>query len=72
MSRTATQAAQDYARQHPQQVRLCWVDHRTALCSASEAVHLCAVPRVAARLIGAVAEDKLLEDLLNRVIDGES
>lgn len=71
MSRSTIQAAQDYAQQHPQPVRLCWVDHRVAVCPASEAVNICAVPHVAARIVGAVALDKTLEELLNLLIDGE-
>ena len=63
--------AAEYARQHPQTVRLCWVNHRITLCPAHEAVDMCAVPHVAACIVGAVADDKTLEDLLNRIIDGE-
>ena len=61
----------EYAQQHPQTVRLCWVNHRIALCPAVEAVEMCAVPHVAACIVGAVADDKIIEDLLNRLIDGE-
>ncbi len=61
----------EYARKHPQTVRLCWVNHRMAVCEASEAVKICAVPHVAACIIGAVADDQAMEDLLNRLIDGE-
>lgn len=71
MSQNAIQAAQDYAQQHPQAVQLCWVDRRVAVCPASEAVNICAVPHVAAGIVGAVALDKTLEELLNRIIDGE-
>lgn len=63
--------AREYARQHPQQVQLIWVNRRIALCPASEAVDMCAVPHVAACIVGAVADDKTLENLLNQLIDGE-
>lgn len=71
MNRNTIQAARDYARQHPQTVRLCWVNHRIAVCEAREAVDMCAVPHVAACIVGAVADDKTLEGLLNQIIDGE-
>ena len=63
-------SAAEYARQHPQTVRLCWANHRIAVCEAIEAVRMCAVPHVAACIVGAVADDKTLEDLLNQIIDG--
>lgn len=68
---TTAERAREYAQQHPQTVRLCWVNHRIALCPAGEAVKMCAVPHVAACIVGAVADDKTLEDLLNQLIDGE-
>ncbi len=71
MSRTTIQAAQGYAQEHPQMVRLCWINHRIALCEASEAVKMCAVPHVAACIVGAVADDKTMETLLNKLIDGD-
>lgn len=59
-----------YVLAHPQTVRLYWVNHRIAICEASEAVKMCAVPHVAACIVGAVADDKALEDMLNQIIDG--
>jgi len=70
MSRNTIQTARDYAQRHPQNVRLCWVDRHISVCSALEAVALCAVPHVAACIVGAVAQDMPLENLLNRLIDG--
>ena len=68
---TLADRVKEYAQQHPQTVRLCWVNHRIALCSAAEAVKMCAVPHAAACIVGAVADDKTMEDMLNRLIDGD-
>lgn len=68
---TLADKAREYAQQRPQTVRLCWVNHRIALCPAVEAVDMCAVPHVAACIVGAVADDKTMEALLNRLIDGD-
>lgn len=68
---TLTGRAREYARQHPQTVRLSWLDHRLTTSDAESAVELCADPLVAADLMGAVADDKTLESLLNQLIDGE-
>lgn len=68
---TTAEAARDYAAQHPQTVRLCRIDRQVVVCSAATAVKLCAIPSVAARMIGAVADDKTLESLLNKLIDAE-
>lgn len=68
---TAAEDVRNYAQQHPQTVRLCRIDRQVVVCSAATAVQLCAIPSVAARMIGAVADDKTLEGLLNRLIDGE-
>ena len=68
---TLADRTMEYAQQHPQTIRLCWVNRRMAVCEASEAVKLCAVPHVAACIVGAVADDKTMEDLLNRLIDGD-
>lgn len=61
--------AANYARQHPQTVRLSWVSRKVTTSTAESAVELCADPLVAARLMGTVADDKTLEDMLNRLID---
>ena len=63
--------ATEYARSHPQQVRVCWLDRKTTLCAAAEAVALCADRGVSGRIVGAVADDKRLEDMLNRLLDDE-
>ncbi len=47
-----------------------WVNHRIALCEASEAVKMCAASHIAACIVGAVADDKTVETLLNKLIDG--
>lgn len=66
--RLAEKAAQ-YARQHPQEVTLAWIDHSTRTYDAGKAVRLCAVPRIAACIMGAEASDKKLADMLNKLLD---
>ena len=61
--------ARSYARQHPQTVRLSWITRKVTTSDAESAVELCANRLVAGCLMGAVADDKALEDLLNRLID---
>ena len=70
MQTTQVDKARSYAQQHPQTVRLSWLDHRLATSDAESAVELCADPLVAADLMGAVADEKILENLLNQLIDG--
>ena len=36
-----------------------------------EAVKLCSDRRVSGRIVGVVARDKALEDVLNKLLDGE-
>ena len=60
-----------YAGTHPQTVRLSWLDHRLTTSTAESAVELCADPAMAGNIVGAVADDKRLEELLNQIIDGE-
>ena len=66
---TLTEKAMKYALQHLQAVRICWVDRKPVECGAVEAVKLCADYRVSGRIVGVVARDKTLEDLLNKIID---
>ena len=66
---TLTEKAMKYAQQHLQAVRVCWVDRQPTECGAEEAVKLCADYRVSGRIMGVVAQDKTMEDLLNRLID---
>lgn len=59
------------AQGHLQAVRVCWVDRQPTECGAVEAVELCSDYRVSGRIVGAVAQDKKLEDMLNLLLDGE-
>ena len=61
----------EYARQHLQAVRVCWVERRPTECGAVEAVKLCTNRNVSGRIVGAVAQDKALENTLNNLLDGE-
>lgn len=66
---TPTEKALQYARDHPQEVALVWIDGSRRMYSADRAAQLCAMPRVAACLMEAQAEDKQLAAMLNQVID---
>ena len=68
---TPAEKAMEYARRHLQAVRVCWVDRQPMECGSVEAVELCADYRVSGRIVGVVAQDKALEDMLNKIIDGE-
>lgn len=68
---TLTEKAMKYAQGHLQAVRVCWIDRQPMECGAVEAVGLCADYRVSDRIVGIVAQDKALEDMLNKIIDGE-
>lgn len=63
--------AMEYARKHLQAVHVCWVDRQPTECGAVEAVELCADRGVSGRVVGVVARDKTLEDVLNKLLDGE-
>lgn len=63
--------AREYARNHPQQVRVCWLDRKTTIHPAAEAVALCSDRGVSGCIVGAVADDKRLEDMLNGLLDDE-
>ena len=60
-----------YTKQHPQEVMLAWVDRKTTVCSAEEAKALCADRRISGRIVGAMAADKALENMLNKLLDAE-
>ncbi len=68
---TLTEKAMKYAQGHLQAVRVCWVDRQPTECGAVEAVKLCSDYRVSGRIVGVVAQDKRLEDMLNLLLDGE-
>lgn len=68
---TLTEKAMKYARGHLQAVRVCWIDRQPTECGAVEAVELCSDYRVSGRIAGAVAQDKKLEEMLNKLLDGE-
>lgn len=66
-----TERITEYARTHPQEVRICWLDRRITVCSAENAVVLCADRGVSGRIIGTVAQNKHLDDMLNKLLDDE-
>lgn len=68
---TQREKAVEYARKHLQAVRVCWVDQKPTECGAVEAVKLCSDRGVSGRIVGVVARDKGLEDVLNKLVDGE-
>ena len=61
--------AMRYAKQHPQEVTLAWIDNSTRTYTADKAVRLCSVPKIAACIMGAEAPDKYLGDVLNQMLD---
>lgn len=63
--------AMEFARKHLQAVRICWVDQKPTECGAVEAVKLCTDRGVSGRIVGVVAQDKGLEDVLNKLIDSD-
>ncbi len=65
----AEAAALDYARTHMQAVRIVWVDREPEILSAEDAVVLCSDHFVSGRIIAAVAQEKTLEDMLNKLLD---
>ncbi len=60
-----------YARTHLQPVRIVWLGREPEICTAVEAVELCSDPCVSGNIIAAVAQDRELEKLLNKLIDGD-
>lgn len=68
---TQRKKAMEYARKHLQAVRVCWVDRQPTECGAVEAVELCSDRGVSGRIVGVVAQDKTLEDVLNKLLDDE-
>lgn len=68
---TLAEKAMRYAKQHPQEVTLAWIDNSTRTYTADKAVSLCSVPKIAACIMGAEAPDKPLENMLNNLLDDE-
>lgn len=68
---TIADKARDCARSYYQTVRIVWIDHRATEHGAVEAVELCADCKVSGRIMAAVAQDKALEAMLNKLIDGD-
>ena len=68
---TLADKAARYAKQHPQEVTLAWIDNSTRTYTADKAVSLCSVPKIAACIMGAEAPDKPLENMLNNLLDDE-
>lgn len=67
----AEAAALDYARTHMQAVRIVWLDREPEILSAEDAALLCSNRMAAGSIMAAVAQDKKLTDMLNRLIDRE-
>lgn len=68
---TQKEKALEYARTHLQAVRISWVDRRMEIRGAVEAVSLCTDKPLSGRIVGVVAQDRALEDMLNQLIDNE-
>ena len=68
---TQREKAMEYAQKHLQAVRVCWVDQQPTEYGAVEAVKLCSDVSVSGCIVGVVARDKALEDMLNNLLDGE-
>ncbi len=68
---TLAEKAARYARQHPQQVTLAWVDRTKRTYTAHMAVQLCTNRQTAGCIVGAMTKDRTLERILNRLVDGE-
>lgn len=66
-----TEKVMDYARTHLQAVRIVWMERDPEMLSAVDAVVLCSDRLVSGSIVGAVAQDKTLENMLNKIIDGE-
>lgn len=66
---TLAEKAERYAKQHPQEVTLAWIDNSTRTYTADRAARLCGVPKIAACIMGAESSDKTLETMLNQLID---
>lgn len=58
----------NYARGHPQAVRIVWVDREP---DTVDAVALCSDRGMSGRIVAAVAQEKRFEDMLNRLLDDE-
>lgn len=68
---TLAEKAKRYAKEHPQEVTLAWIDNSKRTYNADKAVRLCEIRRVAACIMGAEAPDKTLTDMLNKLLDDE-
>lgn len=66
-----TEKAMEYAQSHLQPVRIVWLNKGPEIYDAVAAVELCSNRCVSGCIMAAVAQDKTLEDMLNRLIDGE-
>ncbi len=63
--------AKKYARAHPQEVTLAWIDGSKRTYDAGKAVCLCEVRRTAGCIMGAETPDKTLKVMLNKLLDDE-
>ena len=68
---TLAEKAERYAKEHPQEVTLAWIDNSARTYTADKAARLCSIPRVAACIMGAEAPDEKLADMLNKLLDSE-
>ena len=66
---TLAEKAHEYAKQHPQEVTLAWIDNTQRIYKADYAARLCGILRITACILGAECGDKVLEDMLNKLID---
>ena len=67
---TSTEKAMEYARARLQPVRIVWLDKPPEIYDTVAAVELCSNRCVSVYIMAAVAWDKMLEGMLNRLIDG--
>ena len=68
---TLAEKAIEYAHHHLQAVRIVWMDKEPEIYDAVAAVKLCSDRCTSGRVTAAVAQDKALELMLNRLIDGD-
>lgn len=68
---TPIEIALEYARTHLQPVRICYINRHTEVCGAVEAVALCTDKPASSQIVGVVAKDSLLTNMLNQLLDSE-
>ncbi len=68
---THAEKAMEYAQHHLQAVRIVWMNKPPEIYDAVAAVELCSNRRMSGSVMAAVAQDRALENMLNRLIDGD-